>query len=92
MSIPRSNKKFHPTVYSNQRPILTPEDLGNHPLAEEYINYIKHINYPTDFKTWLKRYENIKSNRSKRDRIQIELAIDDPYCRSHLKPRVFKSR
>lgn len=81
---------FRPTVYDNQRPLLTPADLDNHPKAADYIHYISLVRYPVDFPSWLKRQENeIKSLRAK-EAMLIATMQADPYCRSAVKVRVHR--
>ena len=73
----------------NQRMILTPTDLDNHPLAAEYIEYNRNIKYPHDFQTWLKQRERRKETKARHDRERLRRAMDDPYCRSPNKLRRF---
>ena len=72
---------FNPSVYSNQRPILTPKDLGNHPRAQEYIDYLKNVKYPIDFKTWLRREEIKERDLALGDKQYVAACAADPYCR-----------
>ena len=79
---------FKPSVYNNQRPILTAADLDNHPLAADYLRYIAVMKYPPDFKTWLQRIENEKAAQQAREAMEIAAIQKDPYCRSPLKIRI----
>ena len=78
---------FQPSIYLNQRPILTPDDLDNHPLAAEYIEYMRHMKFPPDFKTWLQRKENAREAKRIRDKMIVAAIAADPFCRSALKRR-----
>lgn len=80
-----------PRVFTNHnRQLLTPADLDNHPLAQEYIEYTRHMHYPCDFKEWLFRREQAKKNAAEVDRIRVCEAAAEPFCQSPLKVRRWK--
>lgn len=74
---------FRPSVFNNQRPILTPADLDNDPLAAEYIEYMRHRRYPLDFKLWKERREQASIDRVNLQKAIIEALQKSPYA---LKP------
>lgn len=78
---------FTPKVFYNQRPILTAADLDNHPFAQEYIDYIKNVRYPLDFKAWVRRKEIEGKDRVKKDREYLDTEMAYPYCKDCLKIR-----
>lgn len=78
---------FRPSVYINPRPILKPDDLDNHPLAREYIEYHNLVKYPCDFQTWLMRRANKLEAERAEHRMRVKAMTADPYCRSPVKSR-----
>lgn len=82
--------KFRPTVFNNQRTILTPAMLDDHPLAAEYIAYHNRQKYPRDFKAWIADRERRIDYAAERSRRLVRELAADPYCRSPIKPRRIK--